>query len=72
MYGFLRCPVCAQPRAERSRTRGLERLLKPFTTLRPDRCGACGWRGWCRLVAAGELRVRPSLLDRVRARRVVH
>jgi hypothetical protein len=72
MYGYLPCPQCHEPRAERSRTRGLERLLKPFTSRRPYRCGACGWRGWCVVASGSTLRASPSFFGRFRPRRPVH
>src|ERR671912_396600 len=62
MYGYLPCPHCHEPRAERSRTRGLERFLKLFTVRRPYRCGACGWRGRCGLAARRTPRAGPALL----------
>jgi hypothetical protein len=47
MYGPYRCPECQEFGAHRSRTRGLERIAKLFTELRPYRCTECGWRAWC-------------------------
>jgi len=57
MYGFFRCPECGKQQAQRSRTRGFERVVKHVTRRRPYRCAACGWRGWCR--ANGMDLVRP-------------
>jgi len=61
MYGYYSCPSCVRREVRRSRTRGIERLLKLFTRSRPYRCLSCGWRGWCREQAA-ELRPRQGLL----------
>jgi len=49
------CPNCGHQSATRSQTRGLERLLKPFTSLRPYRCSFCEWRWWCRAESSGHL-----------------
>jgi hypothetical protein len=41
------CPKCQSHRVHRSHTRTLlEGVRKRFTTNRPQRCEACGWRGW--------------------------
>jgi predicted RNA-binding Zn-ribbon protein involved in translation (DUF1610 family) len=72
MYGYLQCPACGQLQAERSRTRGLERLLKHFTQMRPYRCAACGWRAWCRTGGGLELRTRGTVMAWFRTRRPVH
>jgi hypothetical protein len=41
------CPACGSDRVHRSRSNTLfERLRKFFSSARPHRCRACGWRGW--------------------------
>jgi predicted RNA-binding Zn-ribbon protein involved in translation (DUF1610 family) len=41
------CPDCGSERVQRSRSRvWSERVRKWFTSGRPHRCVACGWRGW--------------------------
>jgi predicted RNA-binding Zn-ribbon protein involved in translation (DUF1610 family) len=38
------CPICGEHALQRSRRRGVERLLSVFGVL-PFRCDACTWRG---------------------------
>ena len=61
MYGYLRCPACAEMRARRSAYRIWERAFSLFTDFRPYRCEACGWRKWCRVNGYALRPVRSAL-----------
>jgi predicted RNA-binding Zn-ribbon protein involved in translation (DUF1610 family) len=49
VVSVFRCPNCGKLDASRSRTQGLERLVKYVTAFRPYRCRSCGWRRWCKV-----------------------
>jgi hypothetical protein len=40
------CPTCGSTSLFISQVRAWERPMKLFTAARPQRCGACRWRGW--------------------------
>jgi predicted RNA-binding Zn-ribbon protein involved in translation (DUF1610 family) len=48
---MLSCPQCGVERIKRSRARGIERLIRTFSSYRIYRCPDCKWRGW---LATGE------------------